>query len=128
MNESKIKFIKPKGFTINLPAVGEPVAVRTESDEIVILMSFAIRPRDNVMDINLDVSAGGDGASVTSFDKDASSNVSGDSGAIFHIVSQNVKRRNGVEAQPSRSFLTCLVRYVLNVSQLSDYGSIGGEE
>jgi hypothetical protein len=76
MSKSKVEFIKPEAFTINLPSVGAPVTVRTESDEIVIVMRLTLRPRDNMMKIDLDISAGGDGASMTRLDQDAPSDPS----------------------------------------------------
>jgi hypothetical protein len=76
MNEPQINFIKPKCFSINLPGVGAPVAIGAECDEIIILVRLALRPRDNVMNINLDVSTGRDGASVPSLDENTSTDVS----------------------------------------------------
>ena len=71
MSESEIDFVNAKAFTINFPSVGSPMAISTESDEIVISMRLTIRPRDNVVDFNFDVSTSGDSTSVASFDKDA---------------------------------------------------------
>lgn len=75
MHKSKVDLVEPQGFTINLPSIGAPVAIRTKGDEIVILMRLTLRPRDNMMDIDLDVSACRDGASVASLDQDASADV-----------------------------------------------------
>lgn len=77
MNEAQVSLVESEGFTINVPFVGSPMTVRTKSDEIVILMRMTVRPRDNVMDIDLDVSASGDGASVSRLDEDAPSEFSG---------------------------------------------------
>ncbi len=76
MNEPQIDFVESKGLTINLPSIGAPVAVRTESDEVVILMRLTLRPRDNVMNIDLDVSAAGDSATMARLHEDATANVS----------------------------------------------------
>lgn len=64
MSETQVELVEPQAFTINLPTVGPPVAVRAEGDEIVIVMRLTVRPRDNVMNIDLDVTTGGDGAAV----------------------------------------------------------------
>lgn len=76
MSESQVKFVESEGFTINLPTISSPVTVRTESDEIVILMRLTLRPRDNVMNINLDVSASGDSTSMARFNENSSSDFS----------------------------------------------------
>ena len=76
MDDSQVELVKPKALTVNLPSVGAPVAVRTESDEVVILVRLTLRPRDNVVDVHLDVSTGGSGASVSGLDQDAASDVS----------------------------------------------------
>ena len=71
MSEAKVSLVESQGFTINLPSISAPVAVRAEGDEIVVSMRFTLRPRDNVMDIDLDVSASGDSTSVTCLNEDA---------------------------------------------------------
>lgn len=76
MSEAKVEFVKAEGFTVNLPTVGAPVAVRTEGDEVVILVRLTLRPRDNVMNIDFDVSASRDSAPVTSLDEDAATDFS----------------------------------------------------
>ena len=76
MSESQVEFVKPQAFTINFPSVGAPVTVRANGDEIVVIVRLTLRPRDNVMNIDLDVSASGDRASVPGFDQDAPSDPS----------------------------------------------------
>ena len=49
MSESEIELVQSKTFTINLPSVGAPVTVSTESDEIVVTVRLTLRPRDNMM-------------------------------------------------------------------------------
>ena len=71
MNKSKVELVESEGFTINFPSVGAPMATRAEGDEVVVVMRFTFRPRDNVMDIDLDVSASVDGTTVPSLDEDA---------------------------------------------------------
>jgi hypothetical protein len=70
MSEAKIELVEPQGLTINLPIVGAPVAVRTKGDEVIILMRLRLRPWDNVMNVNLDISTRRDGAAVARLDKD----------------------------------------------------------
>lgn len=70
MNEPKVELVQAQGLTINFPSVGAPVTVRAEGDEIVVLVRLTLRPRDNVMNVDFDVSTSGDGAAVSSLDKD----------------------------------------------------------
>ena len=83
MSEPKIVLVEPKRFTINVPFMASPMTIGTESDEIVILMSFTLRPRDNVMDITFNVSTSGDATPVPSLDKNSPSDVGGYYGAPF---------------------------------------------
>jgi hypothetical protein len=53
-----------------------PMTVRAEGDEIVILVRLTLRPRDNVMDINFDITTGGDRTTMSRFDKDSTPEVS----------------------------------------------------
>jgi len=76
VNETKVDLVEAKAFTINLPSVGAPMAVGTEGDEIVVLVRLTLRPRDNVMNIDLNVSTGGDRAPVTSLDENPSTDFS----------------------------------------------------
>ena len=76
MSEPKIELVESKAFTINLPSIGEAMTIRTESDEIVILMSLTLRPRDNVMDLSVDVSTSGDSAAMSGFNKNTSTDFS----------------------------------------------------
>jgi hypothetical protein len=94
MNESKVDFVKPKGFTINLPTIGSPVAVRAQGDEIVILVRFTLRPRNNVMNIDLDVSARGNSAAMASLDKDSASQLSRNWGAVVSVSGHDVVPAN----------------------------------
>lgn len=77
MSEPKVEFVEPQGFTINFPSIGAPMAVRAEGDEIVILMSLTIRPRDNVVDVNFNVAASGDSTSMPSLNENPASDLSG---------------------------------------------------
>ena len=76
MNEPQVELVEPQSFTINFPSIGTPVTVRTKSDEIVVLVRLRLRPRDNVMNIDFDVSTSGDGAAVASLDENSASNLS----------------------------------------------------
>lgn len=64
-----------QGLTINVPGVSAPVTIGAESDEIVILMRLTFRPRDNMMNIDLDISASGDGTPMARLDENASAQV-----------------------------------------------------
>jgi hypothetical protein len=71
VSESEVDLIKPEAFAINFPSMGEPMTIRTKGDEITVLIRLTLRPRDNVMNVNFDVSTSGNRALVTSLDKDA---------------------------------------------------------
>lgn len=84
VSETKIEFVDSQALTINLPTVGAPMAVRAEGDEVVILMRLTLRPRDNVVNIDLDVTASGDCAAVPGLYKDAPFDISRYCGAVLH--------------------------------------------
>ena len=91
VSEAQIEFVEPQSFAINLPSIGAPVAIRTEADEVFVLVRLTLRPRDNVMNIDLDVTTGGDGAAVSSLNKDAAPN-------FRRYWRAFVNHRNGMEA------------------------------
>ena len=76
MDESKIELIELKGFTINITGMGAPMTIRAEGNEVVILMRLALRPRDNMMDISIEVPTSGDRAPMPSLNEDSSSDFS----------------------------------------------------
>lgn len=76
MSEAKINLVETQGFTINFPSIGAPVAIWTEGDEVIVLVSLTLRPRDNVVDVNLDVSTRRDRAAMSGLDEDATSEIS----------------------------------------------------
>ena len=84
MNEPQIELVESKGLTINLPVIGAPMAVRAEGDEVVILMRLTLRPRDNVVNINLDISASGNCTPMPGLYEDATADVSRNWRAIVH--------------------------------------------
>jgi hypothetical protein len=75
MHEPQIDLVETKSLTINLPFVGAPMAVRTESDEVVILVRLTLCPWDNVVNIDLNVSTSGDRAPMPRLDEDAAAEV-----------------------------------------------------
>ena len=97
MSEAKAEFVNEQGFTINLPSVGTPVAITTKSDEIVVIVSLTLRPRDNVMNVSFNVTTSGDGAPMAGLDKDATfdvsrywrANVAHDEMANFYVAIRN---------------------------------------
>jgi hypothetical protein len=77
MGKTQVGLVDSQALTINLPFFGPPVTVRTKSDEVVILVSLTLRPRDNVMNVNLDIPTVRYGTSVPGFDKNATPDVGG---------------------------------------------------
>lgn len=72
MDKSKVELVEAQRFTINVPGISAPVTVGAECNEIVVLVRLTLRPRDNVMNVDLDVSAGRDGATMSGLDENAS--------------------------------------------------------
>jgi hypothetical protein len=66
VSESEVDLIKPEAFAINFPGIGAPMTIRAKGDEIVVLVRLTLRPRDNVMNVNFDVSTSGNSAAVGS--------------------------------------------------------------
>ena len=75
VDEPKIDFVEPKRFTINLPSVGAPVAIRTEGDKVIILMRLTVRPRNDMVNIDVDISASGDGTPMPGFNENPTSEI-----------------------------------------------------
>ena len=93
MSEAKIGFVEPLTFSVDLPLASAPVAVGAEGNEIVVLVRLTLRPVDNVVNVNIDMSAGGDGASVTGLHKYASAEVCGYCWAFGHSYLQYEERQ-----------------------------------
>jgi len=64
MGEAELGFVDAQTFTVNLPGLSHPVAIRAEGNEVVIVMRLTLSPRNNVVNLDYDVSASGDGAAV----------------------------------------------------------------
>jgi hypothetical protein len=103
MNEPQIELVEPKRLSINIPGIGAPVTIGAECDEVVILVRLTLGPRDNVMNVDLDVSASGDGAPVSRFDQNSAADISRDWGSgISHSNSlANVKEHAPLSAGAS---------------------------
>ncbi len=86
MGEPKVGFVEAEGFTINLPTPGAPVAVRAEGDEVVISVRLTMRPTDNVVDIDLDVSADGDSTAMPRLHQDAPAKIGWNCRAFSHFA------------------------------------------
>ena len=71
MSEAQVEFVEAQAFTINFPSIGAPMTIRAKGDEVIILMRLRLRPRDNVMNIDFDVSTSGDSATVAGLNQDA---------------------------------------------------------
>nr|WP_263625821.1 hypothetical protein [Stappia indica] len=84
MSKSQVEFIDSQALTINLPFIGAPMAVRAEGDEIVVLVRLTLRPRDNVVNIDLDVTASGNCTTVPGLYKDAPFDISRYCGPVLH--------------------------------------------
>jgi hypothetical protein len=77
MSEPEVQLVKPQRFAINFPSVGAPMAIRAEGDKIVIFVRPALRPPNNVMDIDFDVSTSRDRTPVAALDKNAPAELCG---------------------------------------------------
>jgi hypothetical protein len=76
VGETKVEFIKPQAFSIDSTIVGAPVAIGAEGDEVVVVMRLTRGPGDNMVHVDLNVSAGRNCAAVASLDENASSEIS----------------------------------------------------
>jgi hypothetical protein len=70
IDEPKVELVEAQALAIDLSSIGAPVTIRTKDNEVVILVRFALRTWDDVVNIDLDVSAGGDSATVAGLHQD----------------------------------------------------------
>lgn len=68
MRSPKIELIEAECLTINLPSVSALVTVRAEGDQIFVIVGSTEGPRNNVMNVNFDVSTSWDRTSVPGLD------------------------------------------------------------
>lgn len=74
-----------EGLAINFFAVGSPVAVRTERNKIIRLVTLGLRPRNDMVNINVGRAAAClNGASVAGLHEDLPSNVRRDRRTVLH--------------------------------------------
>jgi hypothetical protein len=78
MSESQTRFINTERLAVDLGSICSAVAIGAECNEVVILVLLTVFPRDDVVNVNLDVSARWDGAPVARFDKYSPANLSRD--------------------------------------------------
>lgn len=86
MNKSKIEFVHPKRFSVDLVPPGSTMAVRTNCDEIVVVVRLACCPGDDVMNVDVDMTTRRDRASVASLDENTSAEVGWNLGSIHDQV------------------------------------------
>lgn len=82
MKEPEVEFVHPKRFSIDVVVPGSTMAVRADRDEVVVVVRLACGPRNDVVNVNVDVPTGGDSAAVTSLDENAASEFGWNSGSI----------------------------------------------
>lgn len=83
MCEPQVELVEPKAFSIDISPVGAPMTIGAESDQIVVVVRLGLRPRYDVVNINFDVSAGGDRTSVTGLHENAPFDISRYCGSVF---------------------------------------------
>lgn len=76
--KSKVALVELQTLSVDVSTISTAMAIGTKSDEIVIGVFSAGRPRDDMMNFNLNVAARGNGAPMASFNQDPSFKISGD--------------------------------------------------
>lgn len=64
VDKAKVLLVQAQRLSINLPTICATMTVRTQGDQIFILVRFAISPRHDVVNIGLDIAAGWDCAAM----------------------------------------------------------------
>ncbi len=68
-DETQVCFVQPKRFSIYVAPVCHAVAIRAKRNEVLVSVFLALRPRHDVMNVNLYVAAGRNRAPMTGFNK-----------------------------------------------------------
>jgi hypothetical protein len=71
MSESQVELIEPECLSVDFPAIGAAMTIRTEGNKVFVFVQSTRFPRDDVVDFHIEMPTSGDGASVTGLDKDA---------------------------------------------------------
>ena len=85
MGKAQVDLVHSQAFSVDLSTVGAPVTVRADGDEIVVFVRLALRPRDDVVNIDFDVTTSRNGASVASLDQYSPPDFCGNSWPILRI-------------------------------------------
>ena len=71
VRESQVRLVESKGLSVDLSSVRSAMAVRTQGNQILVFVCLTSLPRNYVVDVHLDVTAGRDCTTVTSLDENA---------------------------------------------------------
>ena len=100
VGESQVGLVHPKRLPVDLSLVNPSVTIRAESNQVLVEMFSARLPRDDVMDIDVDVSASRYRTPVPCFDKHLTSEVARDARTyITHLFMTPTNQQE---------FLTCM--------------------
>ena len=76
VSESQVCFIEAHGLAVNFITTGTAMTVGANRDEVFILMFFTRLPRNDVVNINFNVAARGNSATMPRFNQNSSSEFS----------------------------------------------------
>lgn len=72
MSESEVELVEPERLSIDFPIIGAAMTIRAEGNEIFIFVRSTRSPRDDVVNIHVDMPTSRDSAPVAGLDQDAS--------------------------------------------------------
>lgn len=70
MGKLKVALVESQAFAVDVASISAAVAIRAKCNQIVVGMLPALCPRDNVVNVSINVSAGGNGAAMAGFHQD----------------------------------------------------------
>jgi hypothetical protein len=76
MDEAKVELVESEGLTVDFLSISATMTIRTKGNQVFIVVRSTLVPRDDVVNFNIDVATGGDGATMSSLDKDTSADFS----------------------------------------------------
>ena len=73
MYVTQVVLVQTQALPVNIAPIGAIVTVGTERNQVVVFMTLTFLPWDDVVNFNLNVAAGWDGASMARLDRNSPS-------------------------------------------------------
>jgi hypothetical protein len=86
VNKSEVELVKSKRLSVDFLGIGAAVTVGAKCNEVVIVVRLTFRPGDDVVNVDVDISAGRNGAAVPRLDEDTSTELTWYRWTIIHIA------------------------------------------